>query len=68
MANGQILGFESKTFWRTARLLFWSGIVALALALAISAVSVTQAPTLVGVIMLAALWVASYHGLQWLRR
>jgi len=59
---------SKKTFYRNARMVLWSGIVAAALSLWFNILKIDAWPTLVGLLIFTALWIASYHVLNKLRR
>lgn len=68
MATGQILGYDSKTFWRTSRLLIQALLCALALAVVLSVLNfATYWTTSVSLLLLVALWIACYYVLGWFR-
>jgi hypothetical protein len=65
----QILGVESKTFWRNSRMLLWSGIVAVAGLDLFNLIEIPkEASIIVFPLYLGAAWVLAYAGLEWLRK
>jgi hypothetical protein len=69
MATGQILGYDSKLFWRTSRLALWSFIITVAL---LDVVGLIDPPNIVQnpvqFLYLVAGWIAAYHILEMVKR
>jgi hypothetical protein len=65
---GQILGVESKTFWRTSRMLVWSFILNVAVLDIFNLVEpfkLLENP--MSFVYIVAGWILAYHGLMWIR-